>query len=115
MLCSILLTRRRNVRLFYTTFLLTIQKESRSEPGPPSSLFVAKPLCDKFVNNFQGMNLSFPEDNELSCRDLAQNGNQIGGFFLLEHFLLVALMVFLDWAGINMVAVYYFTSRRNIW
>ena len=30
--------------LFYTTFVLTIQKRSRFEPAPPSSLFVAARL-----------------------------------------------------------------------
>ena len=34
-LCSMLLTRWRNIRLFYTTFVLTIQKRSRFEPAPP--------------------------------------------------------------------------------
>ena len=44
-LCSLLLTWWRNIRLFYTTFALTIQKSSRSGPGTPSPLFVATPLC----------------------------------------------------------------------
>ena len=39
-LCIILLTCWRNIRLFYTAFLLMIQKRSRFEPGPPSPLFV---------------------------------------------------------------------------
>ena len=36
-LCSILLTewRNRNIRFFYTTFVLTIQKRSRFEPASP--------------------------------------------------------------------------------
>ena len=36
----------RNIRLFYTTFVVTIQKRSRFEPGPPSPLFVALPLIN---------------------------------------------------------------------
>ena len=38
-LCSILLTqwRNRNIRFFYTTFVLTIQKRSRFEPASPQS------------------------------------------------------------------------------
>ena len=36
-LCSILKTWWRNIRLFYTAFVLTIQKRSRFEPGPPQS------------------------------------------------------------------------------
>ena len=43
-LCSILLTWWRNIRLFYTGFVLTIQKRSRFELGPPSPLFVAASL-----------------------------------------------------------------------
>ena len=42
-LCSTLLTRWRNIRLFYTTFVLTIQNRSRFEPGSPSPLFVVTP------------------------------------------------------------------------
>ena len=43
-LCSILLTWWRIIRFFYTVFVLTVQKKSRSEPGPPSPLFIATPL-----------------------------------------------------------------------
>ena len=43
-LSSILLTRCRNIRLFYITFVLTMQKRSWFEPGPLSPLFLATPL-----------------------------------------------------------------------
>ena len=46
---SILLTQWKNIRLFYTTFTLTIQKRSRFEPSLPSPLIVATPL-DKSSN-----------------------------------------------------------------
>ena len=47
-LCFILLTqwRNRNIRFFYTTFLLTIQRRSQFESASPSPLFVATPLAE---------------------------------------------------------------------
>ena len=36
-------TMKLNIRQFYTTFLVTIQKRLRFEPGSPSPLFVATP------------------------------------------------------------------------
>ena len=50
MLCSTLLTRRKN-RLFYTTVVLKIQKISRFEPGP-RPLFVAALLKQNTNNRF---------------------------------------------------------------
>ena len=53
--CSLLLTRWRNIRPFYTTFVLKIQKRSRFGPAlPPSPLVVATPL-----NNIVYCHLSF--------------------------------------------------------
>ena len=45
---------KKNIRLFYTTFLLTKQKSSRFELGLASSLFVAAPLSfiDKYFKTF---------------------------------------------------------------
>ena len=46
-LCSILLTQRRNIRLFYTTFFPTIQKRSWSETGPLVPCLYLRP-CDNW-------------------------------------------------------------------
>ena len=48
-----ILTRCRNIRFFYTTFVLIIQKRRRFEPGPPSLLFVATPLLQVWRFSFR--------------------------------------------------------------
>ena len=42
----LLLTWWRNIRLLYTTFVLTVQKRSQFGPGPPSPLSVASSLIN---------------------------------------------------------------------
>ena len=48
-----ILTRCRNIRFFYTTFVLIIQKRPRFEPGPPNLQFVPTPLLQVWRFSFR--------------------------------------------------------------